>query len=91
MTVYVDPLRTCLKNKNWRSTSSCHLFADTTEELHTFAKRLGLKAEWFQPISSYSHYDLTENKRRKAVQLGAVEDDGRILMEKIRGKRKKTT
>lgn len=55
---------------------SCHLTADTVEELHVFAARLGLKRAWFQPMSS-PHYDLTPNKRALAVKLGAVEVSAR--------------
>lgn len=51
---------------------SCHLSADSTEELHEFATRLGLKRAWFQG-GRMPHYDLTPNKRRQAVQLGAIE------------------
>jgi len=49
------------------------LFADTLEELHLFAGRLGLHRKWFQDHRRLPHYDLTPNKRRQAVALGAVE------------------
>ena len=49
----------------------CHLFADEAdcEELHSFARRLGLRREWFQR----NHYDLLPPRRTLAVQLGALE------------------
>lgn len=49
----------------------CHLFADEVdcEELHAFAKRLGMRRDWFQG----DHYDLTPGKRAMAVRLGARE------------------
>jgi hypothetical protein len=48
----------------------CHLFADLEdcEEIHAFARRLGLKREWFDR----SHYDLVPTKRARAIALGAV-------------------
>lgn len=52
---------------------SCHLMADTFEELHAFARKLGLKRAWFQPHPRWPHYDLTVRKRARAVELGAKE------------------
>jgi hypothetical protein len=71
--VYVDKLR----DWGWRLGPSAHLIADTNEELHAFAKRLGLNRAWFQPKASGPHYDLTAAKRALAVELGAVELDDR--------------
>ncbi len=49
----------------------CHLFADDAdcEELHAFARRIGLRREWFQG----NHYDLTPGRRAAAVRAGAKE------------------
>jgi hypothetical protein len=49
-----------------------HLVSDESEEeLHAFAKKLGLKREWFQD-KRLSHYDVTTVKMRaKAKKLGA--------------------
>jgi len=71
--IYVDSLRSCAPNRKWRWNKSCHLFADSLEELHEFACKLGLKRSYFQARSIVPHYDLTENKRREAVQKGAQE------------------
>lgn len=52
----------------------CHMTADTVEELHAMAGRLGLKREWFQnhhKRPELHHYDLTRNKRMLALRLGA--------------------
>jgi hypothetical protein len=40
------------------------------EELHAFAKKIGLKREWFQPWpkASIDHYDLTASRRKAAVE-----------------------
>ena len=73
MSVYVDELTVCVQNKNWRYKYSCHLVADTVEELHYFAGRMRLKPAWFQDKPELPHYDLTKNFRILAVKLGAVE------------------
>lgn len=54
---------------------SCHLTSDgpnAIDELHAFARKLGLKRGWFQERSSWPHYDLTPARRVKALELGAV-------------------
>lgn len=79
MSVYVDPVMPCIRNKNWRYDYCCHLVGDTTAELHSFAARLGLRRSWFQS-KTIPHYDLTVNKRRQAVRLGAVEIDVKSFM-----------
>jgi hypothetical protein len=68
--IYVDSL--C--NHGWKYGHSCHLFADTPEELHDFAKKIGLKKDWAQKSrSGILHYDLTANKRVLAVKNNAKE------------------
>jgi hypothetical protein len=79
MPVYVDPLA----NHGWKLGPNCHLIADSIEELHVFAARLGMKPAWYQAESS-PHYDLTERRRSAAVRLGAVELDRRALVAKLR-------
>lgn len=70
--VYVDEL----SDRGWilrgKRIKSCHMAADTLEELHAFAYRMGLKREWFQD-KSIPHYDLTEKMRNRAVRMGAKE------------------
>jgi hypothetical protein len=49
-----------------------HLVSDTSlEELHEFAKELGLRREWFQ-VKSIPHYDLTGEHYELAIQRGAT-------------------
>ena len=43
MAVYVDSEEILWHGKLW-----CHLVADSLDELHTFAARLGLRRSWFQ-------------------------------------------
>ena len=86
MSVYVDPQFTTAVVVHWRWPSACHLFADSTVELHRFAARIGLKHVWFQYRGSggLPHYDLNLNKRRKAVFAGAIELDRATAGAKIR-------
>lgn len=71
MTVYVDELQVWPHAKHrCFFEGSAHLEADTLEELHAFARRLGLKRSWFQPRSS-PHYDLSPGKHAAALRLGA--------------------
>lgn len=51
----------------------CHMWADTPEELHALAARIGLRRSWFQEHSRLPHYDLTPGRRRAALAAGAIE------------------
>jgi len=66
MTVYVDDCRLTF----WGMKMS-HMTADTIDELHIMADRIGLKREWFQP-KSHPHYDVSDSKRRIAIVFGAI-------------------
>ncbi|MDB5761637.1 MAG: hypothetical protein JWQ21_632 [Herminiimonas sp.] len=66
MAVYVDDVRIAWRQNRW-----CHLVADSLEELHAFASKLGLKREWFQTHASYPHYDVTLRSRDQALAMGA--------------------
>jgi hypothetical protein len=76
MPVYVDPLfdTSWADRAKWPYNQACHMMADTDEELHAMARKLGLKRSWHQ-MTSISHYDLTKTKRTQAVKLGAIEVD----------------
>ena len=73
MTAYVDPMRRVIPSKRWPWPSACHLYADTLDELHALANRIGLILPWFQRRQDFPHYDLTAPKRRRALRAGAVE------------------
>ena len=84
MTVYVDETQDytrIAKARRLRHTHWCHLTADTRDELHDFAKRLGLRRTWFQDHAIRWHYDITPPKRARALQLGAVEIDRHALAD----------
>lgn len=78
MACYVDKLvdwgSAWLETRGGKKRSaSCHLVADTLDELHAMAKRIGLRREWFQDAKSVKHYDLTPRRRAAAVAAGAIE------------------
>lgn len=85
MSVYVDNLLLCPKNKNWRYNKACHLVADTVCELHAFAKKIGLKRIWFRSHPRLPHYDLTASKRQQAVRRGATEITAEQLVRRMKG------
>ncbi len=61
----------------------CHMLADTPEELHAMADRIGVARRWFQAKASFPHYDIAKSKRALAVQAGAVECDRSALVAAI--------
>jgi hypothetical protein len=72
MTVYVDDMRKPVKLNRFLANWS-HLYADTSEELQSFAQQLGLKPEWLQYAGTWKeHYDVTDQTRKQALQLGAT-------------------
>lgn len=73
MPVYVDEIKDYGRNVAGHGSKWCHLFADTTDELHQFAARLGLKRSWFQNRVNFPHYDLVPSKRNLAVKKGAIQ------------------
>jgi hypothetical protein len=84
MAVYVDRLT----DYGWRHGRSCHLIADSIDELIEFAVSIGLRPEWYQPKSS-PHFDLTVDGRAAAVANGAIELDNRAFVKKLRELRAK--
>ena len=84
--VYVDALTPCLPNSHWPYNRSCHMFADTEEELHRMAKTLGLKRAWYQYDGRLPHYDLTAGKRHIALTKGCIEVSRRFVGERLREK-----
>lgn len=83
MTIYVDDMRA-----GYGRMFMCHMIADTDEELHAMAKRIGVARRWHQkPGTPQSHYDVCLAKRALAVKAGAVEITQRELVLKVREKR----
>lgn len=75
MAVYVDALLPWGWVLRGRRVPSCHMIADTLDELHEFAAAIGMRRAWFQDKASTPHYDLTAARRIDAVARGALELD----------------
>ncbi len=75
MTVLVDECRWPWRGRLW-----CHLVSDESfEELHHFARSLGIPRVAFQG----DHYDLHESGRHAALERGATPVTGRELVRAI--------
>lgn len=70
MTVYVDNMRAAFGRM-----VMCHMIADTDDELHAMADRIGVARRWYQD----DHYDIALSKRALAVAAGAREITQRQL------------
>ena len=68
MTVYVDDMHRRDIGRFGRMKMS-HMIADSEEELHAMAQKIGVKRHWLHG----DHYDICLAMRAKAVKLGAVE------------------
>lgn len=47
----------------------CHMLADSADEMHEMARRIGVQRHWYQG----DHYDICKERRALAVNLGAQE------------------
>ena len=89
MAVYLDDWRQSARlgpvDDRWS-----HLVADTDEELHAFAARLGMRREWFQHKAGrphQAHYDVPDRARQLALVLGAVPVSWRQMGRMMRERR----
>ena len=69
MAVYVDDM-----NAPYGRMKMCHMLADTDEELHAMAERIGVARKWWQSPekTSGSHYDIALSKKALALAAGAI-------------------
>ena len=79
--VYVDQMRAPLKRM-----IMCHMVADTLEELHAMAEKIGMKREWFQD-KRWPHYDVSLTRKKLAIKYGAKEITRRELMNWMKAKK----
>jgi len=83
MTVYVDDMAA-----PYGRMVMFHMLADTDEELHAMADKIGVARRWHQkPGTPHSHYDVCKTKRAQAVAHGAIEVDRAGLVAIIKSKR----
>ena len=81
MSVYVDSPRFHPRSGNpYPDRRWSHLVADSPDELHEFARCLGLKRGWFQDHPRMPHYDITEPRYERAIRLGAIPVTSRDLV-----------
>lgn len=85
--IYIDPLfDTKGLSEKWPFDETCHMMADSVEELIQFARKLKLKDKWIQ-CTYLVHYDLTKNKRYQAIKLGAQVVDAGFMPENYRAQK----
>lgn len=79
MTVYVDE---CRHKHGVRF--YCHMMTDQDDlaELHDMARKVGLRATWFQNHVVHPHYDLVSSRRKRAIRAGAVRVSSTELVER---------
>lgn len=75
MTVYVDDMYKYPIGQ-FRRMKMSHMVADTLDELHAMARKIGVARRWFQDPAtmtgvSHPHYDICMSKREIAIKLGA--------------------
>jgi len=64
--IYVDDAAIPYKGK-----LRYHMTATSLEELHFFARSIGVKRCWFHRARTHPHYDITEDQRTAALDGGA--------------------
>ncbi len=70
MAVYVDDM-----NAPYGRMRMVHMLADSDQELHEMADKIGVQRKWWQSPekTSGSHYDIALSKKALAIQFGAIE------------------
>jgi hypothetical protein len=81
MSVYVDRV-----NLGFGRMIMCHMIADTPDELHVMADRIGVERRWFQtpPKASFWHYDIAKIKRQLAISAGAIDCERNVFVAHLR-------
>lgn len=83
MAVYVDDAANA-----YRGMVMCHMLADTDQELHAMAARIGVERRHHQKAGTpHSHYDICRTKRALAVKAGAIEINRRKVAQILAAKR----
>ncbi len=53
------------------------------EDLHSFAKKVGLKREWFQENRKHQHYDVFGSKVQRVIAAGAEQVTNKEIMKAL--------
>jgi hypothetical protein len=63
-----------------------HMVADTNEELHAMADKIGVARKWFQgaPKHILEHYDICKSKKTLAISFGAIPMSDREIVKKFK-------
>jgi hypothetical protein len=102
MAVYVDDIFVwpvdCVQDPQARRVAArtggrwCHMWADTPQELHSLAIKIGLRRAWAQKVGTPElHYDLTPSRRELAVRAGAIEKTTRDWLAMTRTRQPEPT
>ena len=73
MAVYLDMMRKQGMFYRGKRVATCHMLADTMEELFAMAEKIGMKKQWLHK----DHFDLMIGKRNLAIKNGAIAVDDR--------------
>ncbi len=81
MPVYIDNAALALGRMRMS-----HMIADTFDELHAMAARIGMRREWFQaaPPASFPHYDVAKGRRELAIRFGAIPCERNTFVAHVR-------
>ena len=88
MAVYVNDAIWDRYGRKW-----CHLLADDIDELHRFARTLGLHRSSYQgpPKTQHPHYDVTAFERSRALRYGAEPCDRTVAVMIVRKLRRQAS
>lgn len=78
--IYVDDMQA-----RFGRMKMCHMVADSADELHAMADRIGVARRWFQG----DHYDISLSKRALALAAGAEMADAETILRVARGRTRK--
>ena len=79
MAVYLDKMKYRWRDKYWT-----HMVADSIDELHIFAKLIGVKCEYFDKNDIHPHYDINMMQVQIALINGARFIERRELIEVVK-------
>lgn len=72
------------KEYRYRRMVMSHMAADTLEELHLMAAKIGVPERHFQNKPGRPHYDICKKNKIKAIEFGAIEVNDRKIIELYR-------